>query len=323
MKLFMKITALVLLVVFTAVSPLILDKKLSDTGAEEKQPSVVLTLWHADTFEGGTGSRQDFLMKTATAFEKQNEGVLVSVIKHSEESVRENFSSGVFPDMISFGIGINCVAEYAKPLKTHKNNAFFNSASSGGVQYFYPYAYGRYFIFGAKAKEGKKRGVSAGKNNLPLFAAKRGGFENFEIYEPLGCYTAFVSGKITEMLGTQRDVYRLIRRGVEFTAEPFGDFTDLVQYIAVTAKDDRRAALSEKFAEFLLSEETQERLKEIGLFSPVGAAVDYGEEIVNSLSASAPSAVLSALLDGEKYSELKSGDGKDDIFEKFEKYLRF
>ena len=85
---------------------------------DEGAVSTVLVMWHVDTFEGGTGSRQDFLMKSAVEFEKQNNGVLVSVIKHTEESVHENFSRGILPDMISFGVGVYDVVNYAKPLKT-------------------------------------------------------------------------------------------------------------------------------------------------------------------------------------------------------------
>ena len=87
MKLFLRIAAFALLVVFAAFSPRVLDKKLLPE-KEEKAKSTVLVMWHVDTFEGGTGSRQDFLMKTAVAFEKENGGVYVSVVKHSEESVK-------------------------------------------------------------------------------------------------------------------------------------------------------------------------------------------------------------------------------------------
>ncbi|MBP5308276.1 MAG: hypothetical protein J6Z34_03970 [Clostridia bacterium] len=321
MKIFVKTLSLALLVAFALVSPYFLDKRLSEKSSVKTEEKKVLVLWHADTFEGGTGSRQDFLMKTAVAFEKANPGVLVSVVKHSEKSVAKNFSEGVLPDLISFGIGINCVAEYAKPLKTGKNNVFFNSARSGGIAYFYPYAYGRYILF----RSGKDGGavVSQGNNNLPLFAAAR---ENFTFDKALGTeesYASFVGGKYGVLLGTQRDVYRLTRRGFDFTCEPFGVFTDLVQYIAVTATDADRISLSARFADYVVSDAVQKRLPEIGLFSPAEVEADYGDEVMNSLCKTPPVAVLSGLLDAEKYSTLKLNDGENDFFAKFNEYVGY
>lgn len=319
MKIFLRALSMLALAAFLAVTPLVLNKKFIAEKAP-KERDVVLVLWHLDTFEGGTGSRQEFLMRTAVQFEKEHGGVYVSVIKHTEESLEAAFKEGNVPDLVSFGIGTEGVAERAKPLKTHKNNAFFASASSGGQTYFYPYAYGRYVLFTSAAAKAEGTVVSCGKNNLPLFAARSAGLEYDEVKDTLSAYADFAAGKFANMLGTQRDIYRLRARGAEFTCSPLGDITDLVQYIAVTADDPNRAALAGEFAEYLLSDGVQGRLGEIGLFSPTGAAVDYGAAEMNALAAEPPSRVLSALIGGER-RELKAHDGQDDFFEKFENYL--
>lgn len=290
---------------------------------DEGAVSTVLVMWHVDTFEGGTGSRQDFLMKSAVEFEKQNNGVLVSVIKHTEESVHENFSRGILPDMISFGVGVYDVVNYAKPLKTRINNAFFASVESGGGVFCYPYAFGRYVKLSIEGSKGEGVIVSKGKNNLPLFMSGLVNDGKVSVFEPLEAYSRLLSGKYASMIGTQRDVYRLTSRGVQFTCLQASVKTDLVQYVAVTAVDGARAELAASFASYLLTDAVQKRLNEIGLFSPVGVPVDYGIEAMNELEEDPPSGVLSALLDGQKHRELVQNDGKNDFFEKFENYMRY
>ena len=80
----------------------------------------VLNLWHIETFEGGHGSRKQFLIDVATSFEKENDGVLVMVVSHTPTSANEALKNGETPDMISYGAGsvytdmkqINCVLDF-------------------------------------------------------------------------------------------------------------------------------------------------------------------------------------------------------------------
>lgn len=313
-------------VIFAVVAPFALDKYFLPEG-EAKAPTTVLTMWHVDTFEGGTGSRQDFLMKTALEFSKKYRDAHVMVVKHTEDSVKENFAKGITPDLISFGNGVEGVINYAKPLKTQVNNQFFNSSAVGGVAYFYPYAYGVYAVFslqeGAIPSKPKGIVVSKGKSNLAGFALLQEGVEGGEYVEPLLAYTSFVSGKAKKLVGTQRDAYRLIRRGVQFVVEPFASFTDLVQYVAVTAKEGARAEKARRFAEFLILEETQKRLGEIGLFSPLLFDVEYGEDEINTLSKVAPSGVLSGIISSGERVKLLNNDGQKKYFKKFQDFVRY
>jgi len=309
---------LALVIAFAVTVPYYLvraDKEDNGNG----RSSTVLVLWHVDSFEGGTGSRQDFLMKSALGFERENKGVYVSVIKHTEESVKENLARGSVPDMISFGCGVFGVAEYAKPLKTHKNNLFFNACEYAGRLYCYPYAYGVY----AEYKLGKGEGVavSRGKNNLSLFAAMRAGKKWDDALEPIECYTRLLTGKYGCVIGTQRDAYRLIRRGVEFECEGIDGFTDLVQYVAVTAEGDR-ADIAARFAGYLVSDAVQCRLGEIGLFSPTGVPAEYEDEAIARLSKTAIDAVLPPFLPENEWLDLRANDGQYDFFEKFGNYLK-
>ena len=316
MKILIKAAALVCAVAFSVVSFIMLDKKLLTEG-ETKETAVILELWHVDTFEGGTGSRAQFLTDAAAAFLKKT-GVYVSVIKHTEESVQAAFDSGNLPDMISFGNGVKGIAERSKPLKTRINGTFFTAGEHGGNAYFYPWAYGRYVLF--TRGEGGKTVATKGKNNLSLFALRLAGASADATLPPADAYAAFVSGEYSTLVGTQRDVYRLSRKGVEFSCEPFGDFTDTVQFLAVFSEGERGEA-AQSFAEFLISGEIQSRLGKIGLFSPTGQTVNYGVPQMQMLSASPPSKVLNGFFTGDEFSTLAAHDGENDFFEKFREYL--
>lgn len=63
----------------------------------------VINLWHIDTFEGGFGSRLNFLNNRAIEFEKQHKNTYIMVKNISEEQLIQNIENGVFPDMLSFG----------------------------------------------------------------------------------------------------------------------------------------------------------------------------------------------------------------------------
>ena len=66
----------------------------------------VIKIWQIDAFEGGKGSRKQFLLSVARGFEKENLGVLIMVISHTVESAEQSLLAGEVPDIISFGLGV-------------------------------------------------------------------------------------------------------------------------------------------------------------------------------------------------------------------------
>ena len=86
------------------------------TKSEEYQG--VLSLWQIDSFEGGIGSRKQFLLKIARGFEKKHKGVLVMVTNITKDGAEENFKNGIYPDMISYGNGVD-VKNFSE-IKTEK-----------------------------------------------------------------------------------------------------------------------------------------------------------------------------------------------------------
>ena len=74
------------------------------------------------------------------------------------------------------------------------------------------------------------------------------------------------------MLGTNRDVYRMENRvfaGKESDVlyEPLLTYTNLVNYISIMAIETKKQNVCFDFVKFLLSENIQKKLNDIGLFS--------------------------------------------------------
>lgn len=67
----------------------------------------VLRLWNVDSFEGGTSSKSGFLEKVSMLFEKKNKGVFVMVQNMTEDEVVASLKAGTYPDLVSFGTGMN------------------------------------------------------------------------------------------------------------------------------------------------------------------------------------------------------------------------
>jgi hypothetical protein len=215
-------------------------------------------------------------------FEKENKGVLIMVISHTQESAAQSINEGNYPDMISFGAGVDVVN--MSEIKTNKNNL---GGFVGDKSYAVSWCRGGYALFSNpkltsdngdknQGEESEKKitkiddlivSQSAFTQPLAALALEEIAVENVQIYPPLEAYVKFVSGKIPYFLGTQRDVFRLNARGFEFNFQPLTTFNDLYQYISISATDTNKRFYCQKFIDYLISEKVQSRLNEIGMFS--------------------------------------------------------
>lgn len=245
---------------------------------------TVLTLWHVDSFEGGIGSRADFLSSSLT--EMRDEGIIVLVKTHTTESMNAAISKGELPDLVSFGAGCETATKFARELP------FASCAGSekGGKYYAAPWCFGGYYLIAKtednrliegfnevnKEKTFEKLIVSQGENTLPALALKMGGVttKSAEYYPPYDAYVEFLKEKNVVLLGTQRDLKRLEKRRVGFSAVPLHGFCDLAQYIAITTKSDDKFSFCLKAVERLLNEKVQKKLGKIGMMRTDGQADD-------------------------------------------------
>ncbi len=228
----------------------------------------IISLWQIDGFEGGSGSRKQFLLKVARDFEKKNDGVLVMVISHTFTSAKENINKGVYPDIISFSNGVE--------LKEMESISVKRSVAGGKLGdkiYATAWCRGGYVLIknqNAKNKDSNTIIVSQKEYTQPLVALMLEGieFDNVKSFSPLDAYVNFTLGKEEYFLGTQRDIVRLTNRDFEFECTPLTEYNDLYQYIALTSKDKVKKGIAKKFIDYLLSDKVQRNLNQISMFSP-------------------------------------------------------
>ncbi len=232
----------------------------------------ILELWHIDSFEGGIGSRRDFLLSASLSFEKKNK-VIVSVVSHSLQSAQVALETSV-PDMISCGNGLD-ISKFLLPLS---NQTEYSVCTYKNKSLALPWARGVYTLIGSGERENLI--VSQADYTQPLLALQKSGikFKNIEVLSPSKAYSEYLR-KGGYLLGTQRDIYRLSGRGLEVEYQPIGEYSDLFQMIGVTSQDREKQPYCEEFISYLLSEEVQKKLTSIGLLSTTGQKLYKGEVI--------------------------------------------
>ncbi len=240
---------------------------------ETPQGKTVLNLWNIDSFEGGRGSRTAFLKKAARGFEKRNDGLYIMVASMTAEGCAYEMSEGNFPDMVSFGVGTE-VTDNLLAL----SSLSFAGGNINGKCYAYPWCRGGYVLYSLaedfSAVSCENTVISLGGSNLPVLSACLNGLSGeYPTEASTTAYVDFINGKYRYLLGTQRDYFRFRTRNVKTYAKALDEYNDLYQYIAVCGEENGRASLD--FVKYLLSEEVQSALSEIGMCAMNG---DYAED---------------------------------------------
>ena len=264
----------------------------------------IISLWHIDTFEGGTGSRKQFLLNVASNFEKQNQGVLVMVIGHTVASAESEFEKGIFPDMVSFGNGL-AIYNY----KNLKTKLFYKEGIIGDKNICAIWAKGGYVLISKNEINGNVIDnliVSQSAFTLPLVSFVLGGYsaKNIDIKQPKDAYADFFNGKSACLLGTQRDVVRLNNSGCSANITVLDKFSDLNQFIAVTGSDKVKNYYSQLFVDFLLSGRIQKTINKLSLFS-LSEELDFDNENLTKMQLAKNSSGVSAFFSKEKLTEIR------------------
>ncbi len=284
----------------------------------------ILNLWNIDIFEGGRGSRKQFLLDAAVEFEKQNTGVLVLASSRTEESYYQSILNNEKPDMISFGTGIE-VFNSAEIV-----DCSFTGGKVGEKTYAVPWCRGGYVLIsnGKTAFNGECKNLLVSKSDytLPLLAFSMEGYkaENIVVKKPMDAYVDFVSGKYPFMLGTQRDVVRLNSRGFSAEIIALTEYNDLYQYLSVVAEDEVKREYAQKFVSFILSKSVQQKLNKISMLS-VFYKVDLDDGL-DKLQVDGKYLTISAFTAKEKIKEIAeesylSAKGQEDRLSNLKKLL--
>ena len=270
----------------------------------------VLELWNIETFEGGSGSRSSWITNRAAKFEAQNKGLFVHVTNVTPDQLQQKLDDGETFDMVCFSRGVGAqisglLQKYTGSVIDVCDN-LVASGQIGDTVYALPVYAGAYCLFARTEQlpqntELITTALSAsftrkvGKNtyeleplicgftayNSPMSAlALSGGKgvakvdENVTQYQ---AYESFVANKTAvTLLGTQRDLYRLgqkeeLGKIEELTFAPLTGYTDLVQYVGVSANAGEKTDSSVAFMEYLISADVQQTLVNIDMFSVLSA----------------------------------------------------
>ena len=293
---FFKIGLSILLVLFLAFAPFTIMPSLLQSQAnvnrtDEFQSQGIFELWHIETFEGGSASRTSFLEKQAIAFEKENKGVYIVVNSMSLEQFAINVSNDKYPNMISFGIGIgDGIAD--KLCSIDFDVGIRDELLCGGIfnkkQLAMPYILGGYALISKGDSQSNVVGTGFKGSTNSLKSVVSNGLHinlsneiDFDTYD---AYDKFLKGKYDTLLGTQRDVYRIKNRvdkgtlsGVEY--QFLSGYTDLVQYISIVKTEAKDEEICKRFVKQLLSENTQQMLGKINMFSVLNNLKLYTDDI--------------------------------------------
>lgn len=305
----------------------------------------ILTLWHIENFEGGIGSRENFLFKRAVEFEKANEGVFIQVLNMTDSQMLNNLANGATFDIISFSQGTgNIISSYLKTYEGKINvlDNFSQGISVDGKYFGLPYSSGGYAIlayadmlkkanikkedilsslFSAKISKSNAVSLAVGFSafNNPLKAlttitqAKSGSLnENAFSKTQSEAYSEFLNKEAIFLVGTQRDIARILSREnagklEEMVIIPIPDFTDLVQYAAISKTADKfKAATATKFLEFLTSDIVQRKLNSVGLIPVIQENIYSSDKYMAEFESAIKKAMTNnVFISAEKITELR------------------
>ena len=266
----------------------------------------VLELWNVEAFEGGIGSREAWLINKAAKFEQSNTGLFVHVTSLTVEQLEAKLQTDETFDMICFSRGAGCLLQdKLAPVDASVGFVKENMLLSGqvdGKQYAMPLYAGVYCLFARVEQLPAEQLLSnalsqthtrkVGKStvelqpmvcgftpyNSPLSALAMSGGKGKvsgikEDTTQYQAYEQFVANRTAvTLLGTQRDIYRLSQKESNGKIEqlgfaPLGGYTDLVQYVGVSAFAGEKAGACRDYISYLLSEATQSTLINLSMFS--------------------------------------------------------
>lgn len=239
-----------------------LAKKQAE-GVENKVYKAIITIWQIDSFEGGSGSRAAFLKRVSADFNKKYNDVLTLVIARTVNGTAEALKNGELPDIISSGV---CGFELKNAVKL-KNYDIKDGGETKNGRYFVAWCKGGYFKIKKRGKTPVKTLIINGGNNLSEVAAALNGETNVEVTEKEEAYNEFLKNENIALIGTQRDIIRLMKKETDFEAEPVSVYNDLYQYAAVTAVSNEKRECAKLFLNYLLSEKIQKKLTDINMLS--------------------------------------------------------
>ena len=201
------------------------------------QEGAVLKLWQIDNFEGGKGSRAEYLKQLGEKFSKES-GCFISVTALSAEAASLSLADGNIPDLISYGAGICGIESYISSYTTWCHGGYCLLTLDESCDF--------------SDINSENTIINEGKDNFAGAAALMIGLKGAKYEKSTSAYVRLINGDYKYMLGTQRDIFRLKTRGVSFAVKPISQYNDLYQNISLTQNCEHKRQANE-FINFILS----------------------------------------------------------------------
>lgn len=235
---------------------------------EPEIETKIYTVWHVETFEGGSAPRINLLKKVARKIESENDGILFMIKEIEADDLSINLENST-PDIISFGYG---VGKIVLPYLQANENSYdirdelLLSGSFNNQFYALPYIASGYAI------------ITHGTLSKNFHCGTTGYTKPENLYSSLNinvsieesqyeAYKSFVYDDSVSLLGTGRDVFRINNLNkigrANASITPVDSYTDLIQYLGIINKD----LYTEEFVKILISDEYQSELNKYSLFS--------------------------------------------------------
>ena len=255
---------------------------------DNDQPKSVLTLWHVETFEGGSANRAKYLEKIAFNFNKQNKKRFIVIKTINENQLYLNISQNNFADIYSFGVGSGYLLSSVLADLDINNNIRKDILSFCYMQedlLAYPYLLSSYVLI----SKNDNFNVNKNKNFYELVVGLKG-FINparalfFDDYKFLKekcnlditsyeAYCEFVEGRGNNLIGTMRDYARVKNRErlgsiSNCKYKLLSGYTDLIQCIGINKTlSTEKLKMAKDFCNFITQQQSQNLIRDYGLFS--------------------------------------------------------
>ena len=295
-KYIFKIFLVAIIVIYSAVIPTtiipnFLKNKIISSESRKFEFMGVLEVWHIESFEGGSKSRQSWLEQRGIEFSKIHQGCYILINTMSLEQAKLNLQNGKKPNMFSFSIGAgDSLREYLSAYngKVAVRDDLLAGGKINDTIYAVPYLLGGYSIFSKNEITKELQNVGFGEGNINNFALalalndyKVAISETSKNIDSFTAYDNYLKGKTSTLVGTQRDSFRINNRlqngkMANENMSHLGVFSDLIQYMGICTTNELEYEMSKKFIEYLQTTNVQKSISNISMFTA------NGEYIYNS-----------------------------------------
>jgi len=306
-KIFSLICLMILVMILSNVGVLsFLFLSFKNKAKDGPKVSRVIEVWNVDSFDAGNYSKTTFLEKAASKLFVANTGLCIVVKNITKEACVYNFSTGLYPDMISYSHDLkDDIKSLLQPMSLSADIVSIDKSvyMQGNDILAASWCAGAYFIFGNKTyleKVSMTGDLLSNISNCSIDKKTKNksikiysavyGINGIEDYAKLttqvsessnvvkkqsgyDAYTYFTSGASTLLFGTQRDLVRIIARqdyASNYMIEFESSYNNLYQYISILTEDLDRQLDCNDYIKYLLSDGMQSMMDKFGMFSPTG-----------------------------------------------------